>query len=242
MTTMDDATLRAILDGLRHGPVHITADRCSGDSRAVNAFCDLIRAAPAIAEKVLRLSKELAFSEAKHRVVLRAANAHLAAEDAFSESCRTADADVPAACARADAARECLAGLAGYVASDSHCYVTTSRLGAAEVPRLRAEGLAVGNLLAVIHRDGGHHMAEHGVKASCAAAERVVCDERARLDAVEHAARAYRDATDVLIGAWAVRDATRAEHWIAADRSRREAAEAQAAARAALDRVIGGGR
>ncbi len=44
-----------------------------------------------------------------------AARAHLAAEDAFSGSCRTTDADVPAACARADAAREGLAGLVGYV-------------------------------------------------------------------------------------------------------------------------------
>jgi hypothetical protein len=58
MTTMDDETLRTILDGLRHGPVHITADRCSGDSRAVNAFCDLIKAAPALAAEVLRLRAE----------------------------------------------------------------------------------------------------------------------------------------------------------------------------------------
>lgn len=105
-----------------------------------------------------------------------------------------------------------------------------------------ARRLIVGNLLAVIHRDGGHHMAEHGVEASCAAAERVVCDERARLDAVDHAARAYRDATDVLIGAWAVRDGTRTEHWIKAELSRVEAADALAKARAELDRVLGGGR
>lgn len=120
--------------------------------------------------------------------------------------------------------------------------VTESITLAAEVLRLRAERIATGNLLAVIHRDGGHHMAEHGVQASCAAAERVVCDERARLDAVEHAARAYRDATDVLIGAWAVRDGTRTEHWIKAELSRVEAAEAQAKARTELDRVLGGGR
>jgi hypothetical protein len=161
MSAPDDATLRAILDGLRRGSVWITADRCQGDSVAVNAFCDLVRAAPALLHEVLRL---------------------------------------------------------------------------------RDEGLAIGNLLAVIHRDGGHHMAEHGIEASCAAAERVVCDERARLDAVEHAAREHRDATEVLIGAWTERDGTRAEHWIAADRSRREAAAAQAEARAELDRALGGGR
>ena len=55
MTTMDDETLRAMLDGLRRGSVWITADRCQGDSVAVNAFCDLVRAAPALAAEVLRL-------------------------------------------------------------------------------------------------------------------------------------------------------------------------------------------
>ena len=55
---MRGESLRVILDGLRHGPVHITADRCSGDSRAVNAFCDLIKAAPALAAEVLRLRAE----------------------------------------------------------------------------------------------------------------------------------------------------------------------------------------
>jgi len=54
----DDDTVRAILAGLRHGDVHITADRCTGDSRAVYAFCDLIRAAPALAAEVLRLRTE----------------------------------------------------------------------------------------------------------------------------------------------------------------------------------------
>ena len=54
----DDETLRAILDGLRHGDVWITADRCQGDSRAVNAFCDLIRCAPALAAEVLWLRAE----------------------------------------------------------------------------------------------------------------------------------------------------------------------------------------
>lgn len=161
MSAPDEDTLRRLLAGLRHGPVHITGGRCDGDSRAVNAFVELIRLTPALA---------------------------------------------------------------------------------AEVLRTQSERLTVGNLLAVIHRDGGHHMAEHGVDASCAAAERVVCDERARLDAVEHAARAYRDATDVLIGAWAVRDGTSTEHWIKAELSRVEAAEAQAKARTELDRVLGGGR
>ena len=53
----DDDTVRAILAGLRHGDVHITADRCTGDSRAVYAFCDLVRVAPSLAEEVLRLRR-----------------------------------------------------------------------------------------------------------------------------------------------------------------------------------------
>ena len=44
-----------------------------------------------------------------------AARAHLAADDALTLARRTDAADVPTAEARADAARECLAGLVGYV-------------------------------------------------------------------------------------------------------------------------------
>ena len=58
MSAPDDDALRAMLEGLRCGSVHITADRCSGDSRAVGAFCDLIRAAPSLAAEVLRLRAE----------------------------------------------------------------------------------------------------------------------------------------------------------------------------------------
>ena len=136
MSAPDNDTLRAILDGLRQGPVRITADRCSGDGRALNAFCDLVRIAPALAAEVLRLRAERDVLrherdehahkagewEESHDIELAraerveaAARAHLAADDAFSTACRTAAADVPAACARADAARECLAGLVGYV-------------------------------------------------------------------------------------------------------------------------------
>ena len=58
MSAPDDDTLRRLLAGLRHGPVYITGGRCDGDSRAVEAFCDLIRAAPALAAEVLRLRAE----------------------------------------------------------------------------------------------------------------------------------------------------------------------------------------
>jgi hypothetical protein len=96
----------------------------------------LAAAAPALAAEVLRLRAERDVLrherdehahkagewEESHDIELAraerveaAARAHLAAADAFSTACRTAAADVPAACARADAARECLAGLVGYV-------------------------------------------------------------------------------------------------------------------------------
>lgn len=64
--TMSDDTLRAMLEGLRCGSVHITADRCTGDSRAVGAFCDLIRAAPSLAAEVLRLRGEIERRDADH--------------------------------------------------------------------------------------------------------------------------------------------------------------------------------
>ena len=129
MSAPDDATLRAILDGLRRGSVWITADRCQGDSVAVNAFCDLIKAAPALAAEVLRLRERAARADsdasgylADHAAALLdlgavrdAARAHLAADDALTLARRTDAADVPTAEARADAARECLAGLVGYV-------------------------------------------------------------------------------------------------------------------------------
>lgn len=77
--TIDDDTLRAMLEGLRCGSVHITADRCTGDSRAVEAFCDLVRVAPALAEEVLRL-----------RGMLRAASGALAATRADLHALRAA--------------------------------------------------------------------------------------------------------------------------------------------------------
>lgn len=44
----------------------------------------------------------------------------------------------------------------------------------------------VGNLLAVIHGDGGHHMDRHGVAKSCVAAEAVVYDLRTQLADAKH--------------------------------------------------------
>ncbi len=44
---------------------------------------------------------------------------------------------------------------------------------------------AIGNLLAVIHRDGGHYAAEHGILKACADAERTITDERRALREAE---------------------------------------------------------
>lgn len=65
-TIDDDDTLRRLLAGLRHGPVHITGGRCDGDSRAVEAFCGIIRVAPALAAEVLRLRAEIERRDADH--------------------------------------------------------------------------------------------------------------------------------------------------------------------------------
>lgn len=43
----------------------------------------------------------------------------------------------------------------------------------------------VGNLLAVIHGDGGHHLLEHGLEKACLDAEKVVTDLRMSVAALE---------------------------------------------------------
>ena len=79
--TMSDDTLRAMLEGLRCGSVHITADRCTGDIRAVEAFCDLIRAAPSLAAEVLRLRAERDALRAVSESIAAAARAYRDATD-----------------------------------------------------------------------------------------------------------------------------------------------------------------
>lgn len=217
----------------RAGTLNAVARIDHADAAEALATACLFAVAPALAEEVLLLRERVEKAEAERDALRAAAIKACAGWDGMRHL-------VYCDAANHIQAMDALYLVAHGTASGAPRCVTTSQPCAAEV--LRAEGLAIGSLLSVIHRDGGHHMAEHGVQASCAAAERVVCDERARLDAVEHAARACRDATDVLIGAWAVRDGTRTEHWIKAELSRVEAAEAQAKARAELDRVLGGGR
>jgi hypothetical protein len=132
---LDDDTLRAMLAAAPPGPWRTMQSYAgpwwvgrTGPCGCLRPDCDqgftvvddehgsaLAALAPALAAEVLRLRRELAFSEAKHRVVLRASRAHLAADDTLTLARRTDAADVPAAEARADAARECLAGLVGYV-------------------------------------------------------------------------------------------------------------------------------
>ena len=69
MSAPDDDTLRAILAGMQHGPVHITGGRCDGDSRSINAFVDLIRVAPALAAEVLLLRERAEKAEAERDAV-----------------------------------------------------------------------------------------------------------------------------------------------------------------------------
>lgn len=43
---------------------------------------------------------------------------------------------------------------------------------------------AIGNLLAVIHRDGGHYVAERGILKACAVAEQIITNERLALQEI----------------------------------------------------------
>ena len=99
------------------------------DEDTAHANAQLAASAPALAAEVLRLRERAARADsdasgylADHAAALLdlgairdAARAHLAADDALTIARRTDAADVPTAEARALAARECLAGLVGYV-------------------------------------------------------------------------------------------------------------------------------
>ena len=50
----------------------------------------------------------------------------------------------------------------------------------------------LGNLLAVIHRDGGHYESEYGTEKACADAMQRICDTRARLGAADELAMLVR--------------------------------------------------
>lgn len=68
---------------------------------------------------------------------------------------------------------------------------------AAGVIRRQADAIAalssqLGNLLAVIHRDGGHYESEYGTEKACADAMQRICDTRARLGAADELAMLVR--------------------------------------------------
>ncbi len=68
---------------------------------------------------------------------------------------------------------------------------------AAGVIRNQADAIAtmsdqLGNLLAVIHRDGGHYESEHGTERACADAMQRICDTRAGLGAADELAMLVR--------------------------------------------------
>ena len=168
MSAMDDERLRAMLAGLRHGPVHITGGRCDGDSRAVEAFCGIIRVAPALAAEVLRLRAEIERRDADHAEMecseIERHQRMCAALDIPEEDRAYAtDAEVEAAATDAVCERDALA---------------------AEVLRLRAECDVL-----------RHERDEHAHKASEWEESHDI--ELARAKKAEAAARAYRDATDV---------------------------------------------
>ena len=50
----------------------------------------------------------------------------------------------------------------------------------------------LGNLLAVIHRDGGHYESEHGTEKACADAMQRICDTRAGLGVADELAMLVR--------------------------------------------------
>lgn len=60
---------------------------------------------------------------------------------------------------------------------------------ASEAPALRAHKAAASNLLAVIHRDGGHYQDEHGFVKACADAETItvayLADKAALVEALD---------------------------------------------------------
>lgn len=72
------------------------------------------------------------------------------------------------------------------------CYIERGHHNCAitEIESLRAqlavEQQAVGNLLAVIHRDGGHYQGEHGLAKACADAEAIVIADRAGNDTIAY--------------------------------------------------------
>jgi len=166
--TIDDDTLRRLLAGLRHGPVHITGGRCDGDSRAVEAFCGIIRVAPALAAEVLRLRAEIERRDADHAEMecseIERHQRMCAALDIPEEDRAYAtDAEVEAAATDAVCERDALA---------------------AEVLRLRTECDVL-----------RHERDEHAHKAGEWEESHDI--ELARAMKAEAAARAYRDATDV---------------------------------------------
>lgn len=68
---------------------------------------------------------------------------------------------------------------------------------AAGLIRKQADAIAalssqLGNLLAIIHRDGGHYESEHGTEKACADAMQRICDTRAGLGAADELAMLVR--------------------------------------------------
>lgn len=61
---------------------------------------------------------------------------------------------------------------------------------------LRGARVDLGNLLAVIHGDGGHYQAEHGLERACADAEKVVIGLRMSVDTLRESHRILVESED----------------------------------------------
>jgi len=76
----------------------------------------------------------------------------------------------------------------------SRCSAFEDHKNAKEILRAGDHVYWLGELLAVIHGDGGHHLAEHGVEASTKSALKIIYKERTDLDKFQFSERELSDA------------------------------------------------
>ena len=62
--------------------------------------------------------------------------------------------------------------------------------------KVKANNQCVGDLLAVIHGDGGHYLAEHGLEKACKDAEKEVVSLRMSVSALEESHRILIESED----------------------------------------------
>ena len=80
----------------------------------------------------------------------------------------------------------------GHYSKVSRGLYTEDQLRSYAITALAPLEAALGNLLAVIHRDGGHYQAEHGTEKAVADAMEAISHERTERDALAEDAERYR--------------------------------------------------